>query len=454
MYKVALLGNMNNNNFSMLRYFRSLGVDCRLYLYKDECTGTFSHFHPSQDTFRYEDYVQFITRLPVSHHPISLLPGFLRIPIDILLYIFHKIGNNSGSYVWKNSDFACLKQLFSPNTITIGSGLAPAIAYLNGFKLSSFYPYSTGVEYLLTNPEIKRHSLNPILFLVYLYVSHLQAKGIKSTKLVLNAEIGITESVLNSLGVRTCHLPIPMYFREDPPCFPVGDQLDSVIGMIENSEFSILHFSRLHWVQPKGIPYRIWQQESKNNILFFQAFSNFVKSKPIANIRLIVLSYGKDIEATQRYLMQHDIDRYVTMIPAQPRKNIGILLQKCSISVGEFSTIDQTIFGGTTWEALANGSPIIQSCPFKPDVFYKYFGYPIPPILAASSVSEIYENLCRCYEQPSNMYKLRNDCRKWFDTYNGFSLAKSWLKVIAQQLYVQPEELVRHKKNFYNISND
>jgi hypothetical protein len=437
MFKIRLLGNMNNNNFSILRYFRALGVDCQLFLYKDECIGSFSHFHPSQDTFNYEDFRPFITRIPISHHPISLLPAFLRIPIDIFLYISHILGNSCRPYVWKNSDFSCLNELFSSNAIVVGSGLAPAISWLNGFKLTAFYPYSTGVEYLLANPEVKRHSRNPILFLVYLYVSHLQAKGIKSAGLVLNAEIGITESVLNSLGVRTCHLPIPMYFREDPPTFSVGDQLDEVIRIVERSQFSILHFSRLHWVQPIGISSRVWQQESKNNMLFFEAFSGFVKSRSACNVRLVVLSYGKDVDATRRFLIERDIEKYVTMLPVQPRKNIGLLLQKCSISVGEFSSVDQTIFGGTTWEALANGCPIIQSCPFQPDIFYESFGFPLPPLISASSVIEISESLCRCYDQPDLTIQLGISSRRWFDTYNGFSLAESWLEALTRQLGVE-----------------
>jgi hypothetical protein len=142
------------------------------------------------------------------------------------------------------------------------------------------------------------------------------------------------------------------------------------------------------------------------------------------------------------------------MVPIQPRKNIGLLLQKCSISVGEFAIVDQTIFGGTTWEALANGSPIIQSCPFKPEFFYETFGFPLPPLLMASSVTEIYESLCRCYDQPENLLNLRINCRKWFDTYNGFSLAKSWLEAIAQQHCVEPAELLGHEEKFYGVLNE
>ena len=32
--KVALIGNMNNNNFSIMRYFRDLGIDAHLILFK------------------------------------------------------------------------------------------------------------------------------------------------------------------------------------------------------------------------------------------------------------------------------------------------------------------------------------------------------------------------------------------------------------------------------------
>ena len=37
--KIALLGNMNNNNFALLRYFRDLGFDAHLLLFKNDGTG-------------------------------------------------------------------------------------------------------------------------------------------------------------------------------------------------------------------------------------------------------------------------------------------------------------------------------------------------------------------------------------------------------------------------------
>ena len=50
--KVALIGNMNNNNFVLLRYLLDQGIDVNLLILKNEP----AHFSPSSDTNEIEKY--------------------------------------------------------------------------------------------------------------------------------------------------------------------------------------------------------------------------------------------------------------------------------------------------------------------------------------------------------------------------------------------------------------
>ena len=56
--KIALIGNMNNNFFSMLRYFRDLGMDATLFLFKNEQ----AHFLPKYDTWEIKKWEKYIIR--------------------------------------------------------------------------------------------------------------------------------------------------------------------------------------------------------------------------------------------------------------------------------------------------------------------------------------------------------------------------------------------------------
>ena len=53
--KIALIGNMNNNNFALMRYFRILGADAHLLLYSNDGKGELSHFKPECDTWDIEN---------------------------------------------------------------------------------------------------------------------------------------------------------------------------------------------------------------------------------------------------------------------------------------------------------------------------------------------------------------------------------------------------------------
>ena len=62
--KIGILGNMNNNGFSLLRYFRDLGLDADLLLFQDDQTGHSSHFSIKADTWNYSKWGKYIKHLP------------------------------------------------------------------------------------------------------------------------------------------------------------------------------------------------------------------------------------------------------------------------------------------------------------------------------------------------------------------------------------------------------
>ena len=64
--KVALIGNMNNNNFTLLRILRDNKIDAHLFLYSNET------FQPQADTKNYLNWRSYIHNLNI-YRMVSLI---------------------------------------------------------------------------------------------------------------------------------------------------------------------------------------------------------------------------------------------------------------------------------------------------------------------------------------------------------------------------------------------
>ena len=71
--KLGLIGNMNNNNFAMMRYFRDLGADAHLLLYSNDGKDSLNHFTPEADTWEIEQWTPFIHQTDI---PNALVAAF------------------------------------------------------------------------------------------------------------------------------------------------------------------------------------------------------------------------------------------------------------------------------------------------------------------------------------------------------------------------------------------
>ena len=67
--KIALIGNMNNNHFSMMRYLVDIGFNAHLLLYKNEQTL----FMPQADTWNLEKWRHRIHQTKLDSNGKALL---------------------------------------------------------------------------------------------------------------------------------------------------------------------------------------------------------------------------------------------------------------------------------------------------------------------------------------------------------------------------------------------
>jgi hypothetical protein len=143
------------------------------------------------------------------------------------------------------------------------------------------------------------------------------------------------------------------------------------------------------------------------------------------------VEYGPDVAATKALVAELGIGHRVSWLPKMARKELMWLLGRVSIGVGEFMNPRCMIWGGTGWEALAAGKPLLQGFRFEEGEFEKFYGYPPPPLLPVRSQADVLEGLLFVADHPERAAQMGQRAREWFDTHNGISLAKKWLALVT-----------------------
>jgi hypothetical protein len=92
------------------------------------------------------------------------------------------------------------------------------------------------------------------------------------------------------------------------------------------------------------------------------------------------------------------------------------------------------IWGGTGWETLASGKPLLQGFRFEEGEFADIYGYPPPPMLPVKAESDVLEHLLFVADHPEQAAEIGRLAREWFDTHNGIALAKKWLALVTDPL--------------------
>jgi hypothetical protein len=199
--KIALIGNMNNANFALMRYFRDLGCDAHLLLYSNDGQGALGHFRPESDTWQIERWQPYIHQTDIPNAPVAALDFPYSSLIGIGAMIRSWLGFQEG---WVPPvSRKQIRSAYAGYDRLVASGISPATLSRAGIALDIFFPYSTGVEFLRTGEFLVRFDgrfgINSFLFT---RVAQRQIDGIRAAHNVLNAVMGMTNDVLLDIGVR------------------------------------------------------------------------------------------------------------------------------------------------------------------------------------------------------------------------------------------------------------
>jgi glycosyltransferase involved in cell wall biosynthesis len=433
--KIALIGNMNNNNFALMRYFRDLGVDARLLLYANDGFGVLGHFTPESDTWDIERWRPYIHQTTIPNTPIAGLDA----PWSWVLAV-----RSWMRVILKKQDFidfpvskAHIREAYAGYDKLVASGISPATLHRAGLRLDLFYPYSNGVEFVHAHKFAGQVHNASILERPFLQrIALRQAAGIQNSRMVVTCESGLTQEALEKMGIHAPTLTIPMvYSNEELPVHAPNETLRVASEAIDHSRLTILHQARLMFQKPSELDASEWVQQSKNNHWLLRAFARLVSERPHLNPLLLMVAYGQDVDATERLAKELGIDQNIHWLPVMQRRELMWLMPRVTIGCGEFYDVPRMIWGGTGWEALAGGRPLLQGFNFAEGEFAQIYGYPPPPMLPVRKPEDIEARLLDVADQPEKAEQIGRAGLAWFHQHNGVNLAKNWLGLLSEDAF-------------------
>ena len=428
--RVAILGNMNNNGFSLLRYFRDLGINCDLLLFKNDGRNSLKHFRPQDDTWKYEKWEKYIKQTKLLNSPLYLFPNSLRKIIGLARDKFFLKFNALENLAVTDEEIA--NELGNYDKY-IGSGISPALFENVHGHLQIYFPYSIGVEYSKSHITRSSKGVKSLIYsIVVKYFHGAQERGILHSKHVLNADLGETKKALDRIGKDFVNLPIPMvYNQEEIKSTKPGDILGRYNKYLDESELTFFHHSRLLWKRPMLVSKKNWKYSNKNNDQIFINLKQYLKETKNVKMRIFVVEYGRDVNSTKELVKKLGLEEYVTWLPMLSRREILYWLGKVDVAIGEFYSLPKTIWGGTGWEALATGTPLIQKYDFTDLEFYAKFGCKPPPILGVNTEITMYDQIKYCFENKDRLTQIGTESRDWFNKHNGINLARQWKELLG-----------------------
>ena len=428
--KIALIGNMNNNNFSLMRYFCDLGINVNLILMSDDGIGELSHFHPSSDTWNFNKYKDRIKYFDAPNRLVSILGN--KFPWNVyfwIKYFLFYFSSRRNITIFQPPNKKNIKKIISEYDVVIGSGITPALFKQLKLKLDVFYPYSMGIEFVdeyemqffLKNENFFRKKTLAI-------AKEIQISGIQECKKVFCGDGDITYKAFKKIGINPKIFQFPMVYKEIR-IKELPRKIKSIINTISKYEVSFISHTRHAWINHRNFDDSEWNLvHSKHNEWIIYAYHKFLTKNLSSNSILILSDYGKDVKSTKELIKDLKISKNIFWIPKLERKEIMEIIAFCDVGIGEFHQTSKTLWGGCGLEIMACGIPLIHSFKFSNKEFETIFNIPAPPLCNANSADEIFKWIERFHKSKILRTKVSRKTKNWFNKHNGVGLAKKILR--------------------------
>jgi glycosyltransferase involved in cell wall biosynthesis len=402
--RIALLGNMNNNFFAIVRHLRDEGYDAHMFYRLAQ-----EHFQPKADTFDLE-YRQYC----------------------------HEIQ-------WKNNfsqeNLTLIKKDLQGFDLFIGQGDEAALAKFAGVNFSVYYPYGSDFYKFAHLPQ--EYSLKQRIYAHFFdnrpfkdtkhgTLAKFIKQAITEAKFVfLDYTNELYEKKLLDLNLKGEYKNIPMPFIYSPKNKPMANSGDvhwkSVIDSIrENNEFILLYHGRQEW--KKALEYKNNDFTSKNTHHLIEGFGRFVNEHPSKTSKLVMLEYGGDTENSKKLVEDLGITDKVIWMPKMYRKDLAYLIQNVDLCSGEFNLSYLTF--GTIIEAMIQGKPVVH---YRVDSLYSEKYGELYPLYNAREIQEIHNQINRAFLNPQERLEMGEKAKQWVHTHFIEQPLKELIKAIETE---------------------
>ncbi|MFW0696461.1 hypothetical protein ACN09X_08735 [Aliarcobacter butzleri] len=372
--KIALIGNMNNNFFSITRYLRDLGCDAHLY-YENNLVN---HFLPESDTFQSCNKINYI----------------------------HKI--NFYNYFFGLNKY---KNLLAGYDYVIACGLHIGLLEREKIKIDIAIPYGSDL-YEVTNPKFNFNKLKS--FTLFYYLKNNQIKGFQNSRyIILNDEFDLVKKAAQKISLKTKNIGIPMIYNKE-----IKNDKFEKWSFLKDKDLVVFNHSRQLW--KKNI-FNI----SKGNNIIIEAFSKIVNEGFFKNPILVLFEYGDNVEDSKLLIRKFGIEHFVHWMPVMPRKEILQGLQNADFVANSFNSKEIDI-GGVVYEGLASGSVVLNNMNNLPSNHI----FTSSPVVHALEVEQIYAIFLDFAKNKSKYSKIRDYSKEWFDENLGLGLAKKYKNIL------------------------
>lgn len=314
---IGLLGNMNNNHFSLGRYLRDAGYDCQLLLFKNEQ----EHFLPKCDTY------------------------------DLTYYNWVRQLDWGSENDIKRSKYNIIQNELSEFDFLIGLGHAPAFLNIVNRKLDVMNPYGWDIfsapKFRLVYPQNILRQFRSVM--------HQRAGLRKSRVLHFNTRNGMYADIIQKLSPNSdfnvVSNPIvyaPQY--DDPENLKKSHWSEEFRKIRSDVDFMVVAPSRHVWGNASD-------PNVKGNDIFLKGWSIFCQRNPELRKCLILCEYGRNVFQSKNLINQLGVQKSVKWFPKMFRKDLMPGLLMADLVAAEF--VHSWIGGGVIYEALVAEKPLL-----------------------------------------------------------------------------------------------
>ncbi|MBS1772954.1 MAG: glycosyltransferase family 4 protein [Bacteroidetes bacterium] len=377
---------MNNNFFALTRYLRDAGYDAHLFY-----RVGMEHFQPKADTYG-NDYASY------CHE------------VDWLENEFHNVNAAKVANELQGFDFY------------IGQGDEAAVANLSGINFDVYYPYGSDVYKYAQLPQ-EYSTASKLVSIISSNVSRPTYKQMQRGTMakylrnaIVNAKYVLAEDTNESFEAELEKLHIKGEYRKiglpfiyvneyeklNDGFIPQNEYTDRIKHLRSNTDFLLLYHGRQEWKTYHN------KFTGKNTHHLIEGFADYIKCNPAKGIKLVMLEYGTDVDASKELISSLGIQDKVEWFPKMYRKDLMYLVRSVDLCCGEFNHSYLTF--GTVVEAMLMRKTVIT---YRQDDLYTKKYSELYPCFNARTPDEITKAIDMAVNNPEAIVDMGNRAYDW-----------------------------------------